>query len=176
MLPSMSRTLALLSAALLLLARPAAAAEDFVFAVASPKFKVTLPGIPPMKMETHPKHAAQPHLRYLGSSGPYTVSVVTPAAEAGMTPLECASATVRSMAARPGVPPSAEMYKARLDERTFVAIYTTEIEGIVQLHAHLLSAAGGAHCVEVHALRVSASPEDLEPWVRGFDGARIALD
>lgn len=160
-------------AAAALLASAPGRAEDFVFEVAAPKFRVTLPHIPAMKMETHPLHAKQPHLRYLGSDGPYTVSVFTPKAAAGMTALECASATLRAMAARPGLPPSSEMYKARLDERTYVAIYAAEIKGIVQLNAHLLSAAGGTHCVEVQASRMSASPDDLEPWVRGFDGARI---
>jgi len=164
---------ALFCALAALLASLPGLAADFAFEVDGPKFRVTLPGIPPMKMATHPLNASQPHLRYLGSDGPYTVSVITPTAAAGMSALECASATVRTMAARPGVPPSAEMYKARLDDNTYVAIYAAEIEGIVQLHAHVLSAAGGTHCVEVHASRMSASPEDLEPWVKGFDGARI---
>lgn len=167
------RFLALLGVlAALLLAAPGHAAE-FAFEVTAPKFRVTLPHIPAMQMRTHPLNAKQPHLRYLGSDGPYTVSVITPSAAAGMSALECASATLRSMAARPGIPPSAQMYKARLDDNTYVAIYTAELEGIVQLHAHVLSAAGGTHCVEVHASRMSTAPEDLESWVKGFDAARI---
>ena len=164
---------ALFGALAALLASLPGLAAEFAFEVAAPKFRVTLPHIPAMKMDTHPLNAKQPHLRFLGSDGPYTVSVITPAAAAGMSALECASATVRSMAARPGVPPSAEMYKARLDDNTYVAIYAAELEGVVQLHAHVLSAAEGTHCVEVHASKMSTSPEDLEPWVRGFDGARI---
>ena len=68
--------------AALLLSLPGRAA-DFAFEVDGPKFRVTLPGVPPMKMATHPMNAEQPHLRYLGSDGPYTVSIITPAAAAG---------------------------------------------------------------------------------------------
>jgi len=170
------RTLCLCCALPLLLASLPGRADDFAFAVAAPKFKVSIPGIPAMKMETHPLHASQPHLRYLGAEGIYSVSVITPAAAAGMSPLECASATVRSMAARPGMPPPAEIYKTRLDERTFAAIYAIPVPGAVQLNAHLLSAAGGTHCIEVHAIKLSDSPEDVDPWFKGFSRARIEPD
>jgi hypothetical protein len=32
-------------------------AEGFTFEVASPKFKVSIPGLPQMKMELHPRNA-----------------------------------------------------------------------------------------------------------------------
>ena len=156
-----------------LLASPLSRAADFAFEVASPKFKVSIPGLPQMKMEPHPLHAAQPHLRFLGSQGPYTVQVATPAAAAGMSALECAGATLRAMAARPGLPPSSEMYKAKLDDHTFVAMYTAPVGGVVQLHAHLLSAAGGTHCIEVHASKMSDSADDVDTWLKAFDQARI---
>lgn len=167
------RPLTLACALSLLLGSSPARADDFVFEMASPGFKVTLPSIPRMKMETHPLHASQPHLRYLGAEGPYTVSVITPTAAAGMTALECASSTVRSMAARPGFPPPEQVLKTRLDDHTFAAMYATPLGGAVQLHAHFLSAAGGTHCVEVHASKVSTSVEDVDPWFKGFDAARI---
>jgi hypothetical protein len=169
----MPRSRSLVCALPLLLASFCCQAGDFAFEVAAPKFRVSIPGVPPMKMETHPQHAAQPHLRYLGSQGPYTVSIITPTAAAGMTAIECASATVRSMAARQGMPPSAEMYKAKLDDNTFVAMYAAAVGGAVQLHAHFLSAAGGTHCIEVHASKMSESPDDVESWFRGFTQARI---
>jgi hypothetical protein len=166
----MSRILLLACA---LLASLACRAADFAFEVAAPSFKVSIPGLPPMKMETHPLHAEQPHLRYLGSEGPYTVQVATPTAAKGMTALECASATLRSMAARPGLPPSSEMYKAKLDDHTFVAMYLAAVGDVVQLNAHLLSAAGGTHCVEVHASKMSTSQDELDPWFDAFNRARI---
>jgi hypothetical protein len=90
-----------------------------------------------------------------------------------MSALECASSTVRSMAARQGMPPASEIYKARLNDHTFVAIYAMQLVGAVQLHAHFLSAAGGTHCVEVHASKVSDSPDDVDPWFKGFGKAII---
>jgi hypothetical protein len=151
-------------------------AEGFAFEVASPKFRVAIPGIPQMKMEVHPKNASQPQLRFLGADDPYTVAVYTPVAAAGMTPLECAGAITRTLAARPGTPPSSQILKARLDDRTFVAIYAVSLSGGVQLHAHLLSAAGGTHCVEVHATRISFEEDDLSSWITELDKASIKAD
>ena len=162
--------------ALLLSASLSCRADGFVFEVDSPKFKITIPGIPRMRMEVHPKNASQPQLRFLGSEDPYTVAVFTPAAAAGMTPLECAGAITRSLAARPGTPPSSQIVKARLDDSTFVAIYAAPLGGGVQLHAHLLSAAGGTHCVEVHATRISIEEDDLASWIADLDKASIKAD
>ena len=166
----MKRTL-LLGA--LLLASAGARAEELVFEVAAPTFKVTLPNVPPMTMDVHPMNAERPHLRLLGTQGPYTVSVMTPTAQAGMSALECASATLGSIAQRPGVPPREQIYKVRLNERTFAAIYNSPLPSAVQLNAHFLSAAGGTHCVEVHASKVSQSPDDLDGWFKGFAKADI---
>lgn len=166
----MTRTVFL---AVLLLASAGAWAEDLVFEVAEPKFKVTLPNVPGMAMDVHPMNASQSHLRLLGSEGPYTVSVMTPTAQAGMSALECASATLGSIVQRPGVPPREQIYKVRLNERTFAAIYASPLPNAVQLHAHFMSAVGGTHCVEVHASRVSQSPDDLDGWFKGFGKADI---
>src|SRR5688572_21033186 len=95
-------------------------AADFVFEVSSPNFKVTLPNIPPMKLEPHPMQASRSHLRLLGSEGPYTVSVMTPTADRGMTALECASSTLGTLSQRPGVPPQQQVFRARINDTTFV--------------------------------------------------------
>ena len=170
----MRRALAAGTAALALLAAAHAHAQGFVFEASAPDFKVTIPGVPNMRMQPHPMQDTHPHLRYMGADGPYTVSIVTPSAERGMSALQCASATVRSLAARPNVPPSDELYKARLDDNTFVAIYATQLPGLLQLHAHLLSAAAGTHCVEVHVSRIATSVDDVAPWFNGFREARIS--
>jgi len=163
-----------LAAVALLAASISCRADGFVFAVESPKFTVRLPHVPSMEMAVHPEHAAHPQLRYLGSDGPYAVSVFTPAAAAGMTAAECASAILRSMASRKGVPPSAEMYKARLNETTFLAFYGEPLPGAVRLHAHILSGTG-SHCIEVQVSKISESEDELEPWLNGFDKAVIEL-
>ena len=163
-------------AVLLLFLSSSCRAQGFAFDVASPKFKVSIPGLPQMKMEVHPRNASQPHLRYLGADGPYTVAVFTPAAATGMTPLECAGATVKALAARPGVPPASEVYKSRLNDKTFIAIYAVQIAMGVHLHAHLLSAAGGRHCIEVHASRISILEDELGTWVGALEKASIEPD
>ncbi|MGH8720484.1 MAG: hypothetical protein ACREU4_00765 [Burkholderiales bacterium] len=163
-----------LAAALALLAGFAAGAQEFVFESAEPRFTVTIPGIPPLRMGPHPMRDTHPHLRFQGAEGAYSVSIITPGAAPGMSARECASATLRSLAARPSVPPIEEMYRTRLDEATFAVIYATQMPGFLQLNAHLLSAAAGTHCVEVHASKIATSEDDVAPWFGGFGKARIA--
>lgn len=170
----MKTVLVACATALGLLAGPSASAQEFEFIATAPDFAVTIPGIPIISMGPHPMRGTHPHLRYMGSQGPYTVSIITPGAERGMTALQCAGATVRSLAARPNVPPSDQFYKARLDDNTFVAIYAAQMPGFLQLHAHLLSAAGGTHCIEVHVSKIATSTEEVEPWFSGFGAARIS--
>lgn len=155
------------------LATPGLATAQLSFDVRDPAFHVVLPSVPAMPMEAHPLSKTSPHLRLMGSQGPFTVSVLTPTADTGMTPADCASSTVGALPRRPGVPSQDSIYKERLDGNTYLAIYITPLKGSVQMHAHVMSAAGGSHCVEVHASRVSTSKDDLEPWLKGFREARI---
>jgi hypothetical protein len=126
-----------------------------------------------MAMGPHPLQATHPHLRFYGSEGPYTLSILTPTADRGMTALECASSTIRSLGSRPNVPRAEDVYRARIDDNTFVAIYAARMPGFLQLHAHFVSAAGGTHCVEVHASKVVTSKDDIAPWFKGFGKAKI---
>ncbi len=114
-----------------------------------------------------------PHLRFLGTRGAYTVAVMTPRAAAGMSALECASAILRTLGKRPNVPPPAEQYRAQLDEHTYVVMYAAQLPELLQLNAHFLSAAAGTHCVEVHATKFAASPQEVDDWFKSFGGARI---
>ena len=148
-------------------------ADGLTFQIKEPNVAVTIPNIPQMKMDVHPMHEARPHLRLLGSDGPYSVSIMTPTADTGMTALECASSTIKNLGSRPGVPAPSQVYKARINDRTFVAIYASTITGFMQLHAHLLSAANGTHCIEVHASKVASSKDDIDPWFKGFGEATI---
>ena len=171
--PPLSTSLAALAAALALLASAPAGAAEFAFEVAAPKFKVTIPDLPPVPMKPHPMHSTHPHLRFLGADGAYSVSVITPSAAEGMSALECAGAILRSLPSRPNVPAAAEIYRARIDDHTYVAIYAVQLPGFLQLNAHLLSAAAGTHCVEVHASKIATTQDDVEPWFKGFGKAKI---
>ncbi|HRE16134.1 MAG TPA: hypothetical protein PLW86_03580 [Rhodocyclaceae bacterium] len=162
-----------MAAALAAIASTACYADGFVWEVTAPNFKISLPNLPAMKLETHPLNAAQPHLRLLGSEGPYTISVLTPTADAGMTAQDCANSTIRSLPRRPGVPALDTIFKGRINDKTFVAIYASSLDKFVQLHAHIMSAASGTHCIEVHASKISTSKDDVEPWFTGFTKSNI---
>jgi hypothetical protein len=174
--PAMRTAVLALAAAFAVLATARAAGEEFAFAVTAPGFRITIPNLPPLRMKPHPMHATHPHLRFLGADGPYTLSVITASAAPGMGALECASAILRTLDARPNVPPAAELYRARLDDHTYVVLYATQLSGFLQLNAHFLSAAAGTHCVEVHASKIATSPQDIEPWFKSFGKARIEPD
>ena len=165
-----------LAAALAILATPRAGAEEFVFAVTAPGFRITIPNLPPLRMKPHPMHATHPHLRFLGAEGAYSISVITANAAPGMSALECASAILRTLDARPNVPPAAELYRARLDDNTYAVLYAAHLPGFLQLNAHFLSAAAGTHCIEVHASKIASSPEDIGPWFESFGKAKIEPD
>src|SRR4030095_10243744 len=91
-------------------------ASDYcVFEMVEPKFSVTIPHIPAIKMTVHPGHASKPHLRYLGSQGAYTVSILTPTADPGMTARDCAQSEFKYLATIPGAPKDDKIYKARIN-------------------------------------------------------------
>lgn len=149
-------------------------AEGFAFSVTSPDFTISLPNIPPIRMEEHPLHGAKPYLRYMGSDGPYSVSVITPTADGDITAAGCAGSMMKRLVARPGVPPQASIYRARVNDRTYAAIYAMPGAGQLVLHAHFLSATtGGTHCIEVHVSKIAGSKDDIAPWFKDIGAADI---
>jgi len=161
--------------ALALWASLPAAAGEFAFELDAPKFSITIPDIPPIAMQPHPMQGTHPHLRFLGADGAYSVSVITPSAAAGMGALECATAILRSLPARPNVPAADEIYRARLDDNTYIALYAVQLPGFLQLNAHFMSAAAGKHCIEVHASKIATTQDDIAPWFKGFGKAKIEI-
>jgi hypothetical protein len=161
------------SAAVILAGSATAHADDFSFEVEAPDFRVIIPGVPAMKMAVHPEHDGKPHYRFLGSESPYSVAIFTPKSDPGMSVSDCAEAMYDSVAARPGVPEPDKIYRARINDTTFIAIYATLLPGFVLLHAHLLSAGEGDHCIEVHASKSSTSREEASAWFTALAGAKI---
>jgi hypothetical protein len=149
-----------------------AIAADFTFDIESPKARVTLPKVPELKLEPHPLSAKQPHLKLLGSSDDWTVSVLAPTADQGMTPADCATSVIGALSKRPRAPTLDKIFRARIDEKNFIALYPAPIAGGVMLHAHLVSAAPG-HCIEVHVSKVVKSEQEIKPWFSGWGTARI---
>ena len=52
-------------------------------------------------------------------------------------------------------------------------MYAAPLGGTVQLNAHLMSAAGGTHCIEVHAIKTTLDEDDFAPWVSALEKASI---
>lgn len=174
---TLQRRIALPLAAAALLAAPwlSARAEDgFVADVDAPKVHIGIPGLPQMAVTRHPLADAQPHIRLIASDGAgVTVSVLLPTADAGMTPLDCASSSLVSTARRFGL--TEEQYVAlKIDDATFAMLFIVPAGEFAQMQAFLFSAAGGTHCVEVHASKLTRGSIDVAPWRRAFEGASIS--
>ena len=155
-------------------ATPSRGGDGFVADVVEPKVHISIPGLPQMAVTRHPLADAQPHIRLIASDGNgVTVSILVPTADAGMTALECASSSLLSTARRFGL--AKEQYVAmKLDETTFAMLFIVPMGEVAQFQAFLFSAAGGTHCVEVHASKLTRDSIDVGAWRRAFEGATIS--
>lgn len=120
---------------------------------------------------------ADPALRILAPALPaegLSVSVDARAdtAQAASTRV-CAGARLRELVQRPQMPDRDRIYRAPLDAQTFLVLYILEAEGRSTLHAHLLAAVAGTHCVDVHFSRPQGPDDGPEAWRAGFRGAQI---
>jgi hypothetical protein len=166
------RSTAVLCAALL--ATPFAALAEFSVEVDAPAVRVVIPALPQVKMETHPSHGEHANLRLLGIDGPYMVTLNTPDADAGMKPQQCANIIATALSKRPGGPGRESITRTRLNPDTYAAMYVVPRRGgQMQLNAHLISAGGGTHCVELHVATLARSPDEAQAWFRKLAGARI---
>ena len=150
----------------------AANSETYYYELSEPGVRITLPNLPRIEMEPHPLNEEQPQLRFTGGHERLNVSIVTPNAEPGMTPIECASASAEAILAHHGLEPDMA-FKGRADENTFLLIYGLPGEEFVMLNAHILSAAKDDYCIEVHVSKISTSDADVEPWFNGFGESKI---
>ncbi len=157
---------------LLVVALEVLAAETFSFEMPEPRLRIVVPDIPRMDM-------VQQQGRFIGSAeGGYTLSVLTPAADAGMTPRDCAQSLARHVINRFGLDPKF-VVGVQANDATFVMLFPYRAHPVIQFKAFLLSGWNGTHCVEVHVSRTMADApekqmaEDLARWFQGFRGARI---
>lgn len=147
---------------------PAPTADPgFRFALESPAVAIAIPGVPAMALGPHPMGLGKPHLRALGSSGPWTVSVITPTADAGMTAEECARSQAGEIAAT-AQPPEGSARLYRINEQAFLFFYGKPFAGAVSLNGHVLGAIGGTHCLQVHVSLVSTTPDDIRSFFDAF--------
>jgi hypothetical protein len=146
----------------------------FVFDMAEEKRRILIPDAPPMEMKPHPLAGAQPHARFMGD-GPrgFSISVLTPTADAGMGPLDCARSISSDLARRYGLKRE-EVVSRRTNENTYVLLFPAKVERLLQLKAYLMTAYRG-HCMEVHLSKVVTAESEILPWFKGFANARIEV-
>jgi hypothetical protein len=147
----------------------------FEFEMSDPKLRIVIPDAPPMQMGPHP--LGQAHTRYMGSgANGFTISVLVPTADRGMTPADCARSSSSEVARRFGVKAD-QVVTRQTNESTFVMLFPLKIDPMMQLKAFLLTGYAGTHCVEVHLsklLRAGATTEaEVSSWMKGFQKARI---
>ncbi len=156
------------------LAASFAAHAEFSLEVDAPAVRVVIPELPQVQMEAHPSHKEHANLRLIGVDGPYMVTLNTPDADAGMKPQQCANIIAGALSKRPGVPHQDRITRSRLNPDTFAAMYVVPKKGgQMQLNAHLISAGGGTHCVELHIATLAASEAEAQAWFRKVAGGRI---
>jgi hypothetical protein len=175
-----AQALQMFAAAAHVASAPAAKSEGghFSFDMGEPRLRLVVPDIPPMAMGPHPNAPAQPHARFMGSGERgYSVSVLTPTADPGMTPKDCAGSIYRSLVSRYGLQrESVTTHKS--NDSTFIMLFPVRTGPLTQFKAYLLSGYGG-HCLEVHISRTvtaqsqEALSQELAEWYRGFRQARI---
>ena len=153
--------------------------EIFLFDMKKERIRVRVPDIPQMQMGPHPNAGTQPHLLYMGS-GPdgYTISVLMPTADKGMTSRDCAKSSYRALASRYGLDPK-HVVSHQADQATFVMLFPVRTAEFTQFNAYLLSGYRGTHCLEVHISKLlktssqEALTQQLASWFEGFRDAKI---
>lgn len=147
--------------------------KTFTFEVKNPNIRILIPELPQMNVETHPMAATRPDLRFQGGAHPYFLTIRIPTADAGMTPLECASSHVKSIQTRLGLRDSDISLRKSSDGNTLAMYYPMRMGKVLSLHAHLFSAYGGRYCIDVHISKTPASDAEVKKWLEGFPKAKI---
>ena len=157
-----------------LLTLPVAAAS-FELSATGPEFTVTVPGLPDVRLVPQAVAALTVVRLLAGSDGVHQVSIVVTTTRAEVSPRTCAASLLRALVARPGMPDRDSIYRAPLDQDTFLVLYILGSSSPRQFHAHLLSSASAKHCVEFHVSRPERPGEDVDEWRKTFVGSRVRL-
>ena len=148
-------------------------AEDESFIrLEQPKIEISVPLFPQVEMKSHHSRSISPHFQVEGSLKLYTVTVLTPTADYGMTVDECANATANKTIDDNGLSNSASrLYN--LNPTTKMFFYVTDHGGIRQTHAHLLSAYKGLYCINMHISRPGNDQNAIDDLFHRFGGAYV---
>jgi hypothetical protein len=162
--------IALAAGSMLAQASPAYAFEQ---AFGAPAFVVSVPHLPNISVGAPSASAGGGVLTARGQDPTYVVEIRATASSSASSTRACAGASLRELAARPNMPDRDSIYRAPFDSNTFLVLYISETAGMKLLHAHLLSAAGGTHCIDAHFSRKLLAGDDVDNWRTTFTGARV---
>ena len=150
-----------------------AGASAFELKAASPDFTISVPNLPAIRLDAQATANPDISSEMAGEDGTYKFTLLVTKVPKETTTRICAGSFLRSLVARRGMPDKDNIYRAPLDENTFLVLYILGEGGRRQLHAHLLSAASTTHCIEAHISRGLRDGEDEDSWRGSFSGARI---
>jgi hypothetical protein len=165
------RSLTALAIALVL--APAFPACAFEHSFDAPPFIVSVPRLPSISLGAPSASQGGGVLTARGQDATYVVEIIATASAVAGSTRACAGASLRELAARPRMPDRDNIYRAPVDPNTFLVLYLMELDGKRLLHAHLLAAAGGTHCIDAHFSRGLLGGEDLDNWRTTFSGAAV---
>lgn len=149
-------------------------AGHFSYTLTSPNVRVTIPELPPIEMGPHPAAGRdRPHLRAMGSRAPYHISILTPAADKGMSPQQCAQSSASWLIKRHTLARQDYLLFKGSNNDTYGFIYAKRVGHGTQLVMYLLSGAEGTHCIEVHISKISSTRDEIRQWANGFTRAAI---
>lgn len=134
---------------------PSAAAEGFSDTLTDPSIQIDIPKLLPIDLALHPLNSSKPHLRQLGAGGGYTVSVMVPSADSGMTAEDCMRSRVPAILKSFGVG-SDQVILKKPYENTYALIFILKVSP-PQMQGYLFGKAETDHCIEVH---ISEFPQD----------------
>lgn len=175
----LKNTLLVASVCLGALGLSAKGADGYSFQMPDEKIRIVIPDIPQMTMGPHPLSKERRDMRFMGS-GPdgITVTILTPTADAGMTPQDCANSSYKSLLSRFSLDPKF-VSTHRSADSTFVVLFPYRAGSTMQLKAFILSGYGGTHCIDVHVSKTvlptskEAFAEELARWYGGFRDSKI---
>lgn len=138
-----------------------------------PPFTVSVPRLPAIALTPQAGTDEGRRRVFRGQDASYVVEVESRQSPAAVSPRNCAGAFLLELVKRPGVPDRDNIYRAPFDADTFLVLYLALDGGAKSLHAHLLSATAGTHCIDAHFTRAWKAGEELDDWRTTFQGAAV---
>ena len=161
------------SFAALVLTLATASAGAFEQAFEAPAFVVSVPGLPDFRLAPAAPPGPAKGVAARGQDAALSAEVMAIESRQAGSTRSCAGEFLRELVKRPQMPDRDSIYRAPFDAGTFLVLYILEQQGAKVLHAHLVSAAAGTHCIDAHFSRAMKAGEDEDAWRTTFTGARV---